>query len=247
MRKFRLASTLALVLLAGSLTACHALPPNAGPLPASPVTAPAILPVSLDISQANQTETDPLNLTDEQKKQFAAINQETEKSDRSAALQRVLLAPQIDAASLRSQLTQTASDIDQTVNTQIRLRNILTPQQRQTLAESYRSASQSDSSMTDSQMKAMQEDLKLTAEQSRLFSAMNDAMKRHAEANRTRLRDAQITLLTTGEGGAFRAALVESNRTMPLDAMVAFFSSLNQSQRQSLFSGSSASGSNAQR
>lgn len=242
----KLASALAFALLAGSLAACLGTPPTSGPLPKAPVQAfPQLLPSSLDILQANPQEgSDPLNLTSEQRRQLSAISQEAEKNDRSSEFQRVLLAPQIDVAALRSQLTATESDITQSVNMQLRIRNILTPQQRQTLVDNFRQSSQAgDGGTSESQLKTLQQQLSLTAEQTRLFTAMNDAMRRHTEANRTRLRDAQIALVQNGDANAFRQALIESNRTMPVDTMIAYFSNLSQAQRQKLFTESSGSSS----
>ncbi|MNR81972.1 hypothetical protein D3C72_127240 [compost metagenome] len=237
-------SALALVLLAGSLTACHLSPPSSGPIPKAPVQAsPMLLPASLDISQAtNQQESDPLNLTASQRQQFATISQEAMKNDRSADLQRLLTAAQVDVAALRNALSQSESDITQSVNLQVRMRNILTPQQRQTLVQSYQQSSQtSEGSMSESQLQEAQKQLSLTADQMRLLSAMNDAMKRHTEANRAPLRNAQIALVNTGEGEQFRQALLAANRSQPLDAMIAYFTSLSQAQRQKLFTNSSGS------
>lgn len=246
MQPSRLPSALMLVLLAGSLAACLGSPPNASPVPKAPLPAAAqLLPASLDISQANQQEgSDPLNLTAEQRRQFTAISQEAQRNDRSSELQRLLLAPEIDTARLRSQLTQSESDIAQAVSMQLRLREILTPQQRQTLIQNYQQASaSSESGPTESQLRSMQQELGLNAEQMRLFTAMAEASKRHTEANDQQLRQAQITLVQTGNGEPFRQALLASNRSMPLDELVAYFSSLTQAQRQKLFSESSGSSS----
>jgi len=238
MQKSRLPSALMLVLLAGSLAACLGSPPNASPVPRAPLPAATqLLPSSLDISQANQQESDPLNLTTEQRRQFTAISQEAQRNDRSSEVQRLLLAPEIDSANLRRQLMQSESDISQTVSMQLRLREILTPQQRQTLIQNYQQVSpSSESGPTESQLRSMQQELGLNAEQMRLFSVMSEATKRHTEAHDQRLRQAQITLVQTGDGEPFRQALLASNRSMPLDAVVAYFASLTQSQRQKLFS-----------
>ena len=241
----KLASVLALTMLAGSLTACQISPPLSAPVPQSPVQfSPMTVPSPFEISQATrQQESDPLNLTETQKQQFAAISQEAMKTDRSADLQRVLTASQVDTAALRNALVQSDSDIRQSVAVQVKMRNILTPQQRQTLVQNYQQSSQSSDTQTESQLQEVQKQLSLTAEQTRLYSAMSDALRSHTAANRERLRNAQITLVNTGEGEEYRQALIESNRTLPVDAMIAYFTSLSQAQRQKLFSSSNSSSS----
>jgi len=247
----RLRAPLTLALLAGSLAGCQAsLPHQPPPEPAPALTVPAgwLAPAAYGISQLNQRQgEDPLNLTQAQRQELERIGREAQGGDRSGQLQQMLLAQTIDPAALRAQLVQSAAEIDQAVATQVRMRNVLTAEQRQTLIQAFRQEGGQASSTTDEQMQAMQRQLNLTAEQQQAMTAMNTALQRHEEANRSRLSQATIALIQTGDGSAYRQALVEINRTMPVDAMVAFFSSLSQTQRQTLFGNTGGGGSGSGR
>jgi Spy/CpxP family protein refolding chaperone len=238
LRTKRLSFTLVIALLAGSLAGCHTAPPTSSPLELAPNA-------SREISQATPTqESDPLNLTAEQRRQIEAITQASMQGDSSAGLQQLLLAPTLDVAALRAQLVQSDGDLDKAVSSQLRLREILTPQQRDTLIAAFRQAPQSTAASSDqSQMQAMQRQLNLTPEQTRALTAMTTALQQHETANQSRIQQAHITLISTGDATAYRQALSEANRTMPVDVLVAFYSSLSQAQRQSLVSPPSNSGS----
>ncbi len=239
----RLQAALSLALLAGSLTACQTPVPTQQPPASSPaLTVPAewLAPASYGISQAtSQQGEDPLNLTEAQRQAFQRISSEAQSSDRSSQIQKLLLAPTIDPTALKAELVQTPAEIDQAVSIQLRLRNLLTADQRQRLIQSLRQAPETGTSTPDSEMQTMQQQLNLTAEQRQAMTAMNTAMRQHDEANRSRLTQSQIALVESGNGDSYRQALTEVNRTMPVDAMVAFFTSLSQAQRQKLFSSSS--------
>jgi Spy/CpxP family protein refolding chaperone len=238
LRSKRLPFTVAIALLAGSLAGCQVIIPNASPFEPAPA-AP------LEISQGNPTQgSDPLNLTAEQRQQIEAINQSSLQGDSSAGLQRLLVAPTLDVSALRAQLAQSDGDIDKAVDAQLRFRNILTPQQRTTLIAAFQQTPQSsDGSSGQSQMQAMQQQLNLTPEQTRALTAMTTALQQHERANQSRIQQAHISLISTGDATAYRQALAEANLSMPLDAVVAFYTSLSQAQRQSLFTPPSNSGS----
>lgn len=236
LRTKRLSFTMAIALMAGSLAGCHAPLPSARALEPAPAAPFAI-------SQGNSSQgSDPLNLTAEQRRQMEAINQDAMQGD-SSALQALLAAPTLDVAAVKAQLTQSDADIDKAVNAQLKLRGILTPQQRTTLIAAIQQpgAQGSQEPSGDSQMQAMQQQLKLTPDQTRALSAMTTALQQHEKAHQSSIQQAHVTLLSTGDATAYRQALSEANRTMPVDAMVAFYSSLSQSQRRSLLSAPSSS------
>lgn len=236
----RLRGSLALALLAGSLAGCQTALPSQPPVEARPaVTVPdAWLGMArFELAQLNQQQEDPLNLTAQQRQQLERIAQEIQGSDRSGVVQQLLIAPTIDTVALKAQLVQTASEIDLAANAQVRIRNILTPEQRQTIIASLRQAPAQASGVGEDEMQGLSE-LNLTAEQRQLLTAMNSALRQHDQQHRQQLNQAQIRLLETGDASAYRQALIALNQTLPVDAMVAFFSSLTQAQRQKLFQGS---------
>lgn len=243
----RLTATVTVALLAGSLLGCQASPPNSLPIAPSLGTglqASLVAPEPFGISQANQQqESDPLNLTTDQQRQLEAISREGQSTDRSSQLQKVLLAVTIDAAALRPLLIQTAAEIDQSVSAQVKMRNVLTTEQRQKLIQLTRQVEEAPTTTTsmESQMQAMAQQMNLTTAQKTVLAAMNTAIQKHNLAYQSRLQKAYIALIETGDGSTYRAALIESNSTSPVDAMIAFFSSLSQAQRQKAFSSQSGS------
>lgn len=239
----RLRSLLVLAVTAGSLTACSAGAPSS-PRIEAPQGMPPVLSLPgqahLEISQAPQTETSDLlaqlKLSDAQRKALEAIGQGAPQDTRSAALQRLLLAPQIDAEAIKSQYALSEEEVSRAVSDLEKVRDILTPEQRQKLVQalSQQGAGASQAS-SESQLKTMREQLKLTPDQERAYTAMTTALQSHAQAERKRMQDAYAAIMSGGDSSAFRQALLEANRTLPIDAMIAFYRSLSQSQRQTLF------------
>ena len=245
----RLRSALVLVLTAGSLAACGAAPPASVPVAPgeetfSRLTNPELTSPQLTISQANGSEanTNPLNLTEAQQKQLQQLQQEAPQNERLAQLQRMLLASELDAPALKAQLVETEDELTSAIAAMVKVRNILTPQQRQMLLKDLDQPAAAGGEPTEAQMKTLREQLRLTPDQERAFTAMNQANQAHQQASQKLMRPAYATFLSTGDTSALRQAYLEANRTRPIDAMVAFYMLLSQSQRKTLFSSSQGSG-----
>jgi Spy/CpxP family protein refolding chaperone len=234
-----------LALTLGALAGC-AMPPATPPSVEIPRETRPVLPAPVGaqahftISQANGTEdSDPLaalNLTAQQRQQLEALEREAPQSDRSAVIQRLLLAPQIDVQALKARMSESEADISRSVEMLVKVRNILTPQQRAQLVQTLnRQPEATSQNGNETQLQEMQKQLSLNAEQTRLFSAMVTARRSHEQAQSRPMREAYASFMTSGDAEAYRQAMLASNRSMPLDAMIAFFSSLTQAQRQKLF------------
>ncbi len=235
----RFRSGLALVMTAGILSACGTAPPS------SPLTregAAKRAPAHLEISQASETAPrDPmagLNLTTEQQQQLQAIEQGSSQSGSSDELQRQLLASEIDPLALKGLLKQSETDLAKAVDDMVKVREILTPQQRQMLVKALDQPPQGSASATsadsETQLQAMREQLSLTPAQEQAFKTMNAALQVHQKAQQERMQPAYATFMMSGDTTGVRQALEEANQTMPVDAMVGFYGSLSLSQRRSL-------------
>ncbi len=239
-----------LVLALGVLAGC-ALPPSTAPSVEIPRESRPALPAPEDqgpeaalapfiISQATSTEgSDPLaalNLTADQRKQLEAIGRDAPQNDRPAAVQKLLLAPQIDVQALKAMLSESEAEISRSVDNLMKVRNILTPQQREQVVQALnREPEATSQSGNETELQEFQKQLNLTAEQTRLFRAMVTAMQSHQQAQSRPMREAYASLMTRGDAEAYRQAMLASNRSVPTDALIAFYSSLTQAQRQKLF------------
>lgn len=241
MRSHALRSSCALALAIGLMTACGT-PPTTNPVKTPPEAVRALpemvlAPAPFGISQANgQTNQNPLNLSAAQQRQLQEILQQETPNERLNRLQEMLLAPQIDPEALRAQLRGNESEIDAAISTMMRVREILTPQQRQQLvADVQQAAPQTDAQAQATQLSEMRQRLNLNTEQQQAFTALSNALEAQQQAIARRLGTAYARLMTTGDTEPIREVYREAERSRPLNEMVAFYASLSQSQRQTLF------------
>lgn len=232
--------------VAALLTAGCMAAPASPPAPTAP-EAPPLAPIGsgsmgstpMALFQAPEGQaSDPfaaLNLTDAQKRQLEALQTDT-GPDHSAEIRRLLLAPQVDQAALKALLTPSDASLEGSLKQMVALRDILTPEQRQKLIQAMNQ--QPPTSQEASTQNQLPDELKqrlgLTSEQQRAMDAMNQALQAHHQATQGQILSVTVAFMNSGDVAALRQATFAHARAMPIDAMVAFYSSLSQAQRRML-------------
>lgn len=218
-------------------------PMGSGPVGYSPVgSAP------LGLLQAPEGEaSDPfaaLNLTDAQKRQLEAL-QTDPGPDHSTEIRRLLLAPQVDKAALKALLTPSDASLEASLKQMVAMRAVLTPEQRQKLiqAMNQKPPTPQEASTQNQLPDEFKQRLSLTSEQQRAFDAMNQALQAHHQATQGQILSVTVAFMTSGDAAALRQATFAHARSMPVDAMVAFYASLSQAQRRMLVGPESGGGS----
>lgn len=242
-----------LLVAALAMTGCQAVPAGA-PLPAAPAEKLALpagaIAYPFELLQApGQTANDPLaalKLTDEQRRQLAAIPT-GDQPDQSAEFRRILQAPEVDKAALKALLTPPEAALDASLKWMVAVRNILTPVQRQQLvAMSKQQPASGEETPSQSQLSEdATKRLALTPEQEQALKAMSQALEAHHRATQAKMPALMEAFMASGDTTAMRKASLENARAMPLDAVVAFYASLTQAQRNQLISQSQAEGTQA--
>lgn len=203
-------------------------------------TAPLPAPIRKVLQQAPSEEpTDlvtDLNLTDEQRRQLEALPRH-QPPDQSSEFRRLILAPQVDAAALRTLMTPTDASMTDSVNAWVAFRNILTPQQRQQVIQKLRQQSSVPAgSLEQSQVpEAYSQRLGLSANQSASLITMNNAFAAAERASQARMQSAIEAFLEAGDAGALQQAMIEDARSWPINTMIAAYSNLTQAQRRQIF------------
>lgn len=182
-----------------------------------------------------------LNLTDEQKRQLGAVlsdSQSDAQPSQPAEIQRVLLAPQVDSAALKAVLTPDEASDTATINQMVALRKLLAPHQRQKLIQRMKQDPPSKAHTLGGARQipdALKQRLGLSPKQEKALAVMNEALETYHRATQAIMLAATEDFMNTGNVHAFRQASLKHARTMPIDAMVAFYASLSQSQRHLMF------------
>lgn len=246
----RMGSSLSLAVGISLLAGCQALPSTMhlpAPVAVHQPTPARHLPVPgrMESLQARVGESSQgfgeLNLSDEQKRQLGAVlsdSQPDSQTNQPAEIQRVMLAPQVDSAALKALLTPNEASDTATINKMVALRNLLAPHQRQKLIQRMKQDPPSKVHTLGGARQipdALKQRLGLTPEQEKALAAMNEALEAYHLATQTIMLAATEDFMNTGNVHAFRQASRKHARTMPIDAMVAFYASLSHSQRHLMF------------
>lgn len=190
-----------------------------------------------------------LELTDKQKRQLKAIVSKARQAGRAergdhTKLQELITAKTVDrdalTAAIEAKLARHGAKIDRKVDMLSAVREVLTPEQRQKLADNLTNKGQSLAdryARIRAKMAKIADKLQMTDEQKAKFDAVIDAYADGAEARRQRhqaMKQAVAEFMTSGDADSLREALTAAKPEIPVAAIVDAIASLDQDQRQQL-------------
>lgn len=239
------------VAAASALTACQAAPTNAPPpsiLAAPPASGSQVSDPSSSMSDAmamggaaHAGFLAQLKLTETQIQQLKGIVKSAIARTKPLrdAINPLITAPNLDRTAVRSAFeVAMQADAMQDVQTMAEARAVLTEEQRNLLASK---ASEMGTTPNDPHMKLIDKifdkvpaKVTMNAEQQEAFAQLRAAMRDFWMSNRAEYMASMGSFMQNGDQEALRETFVRLAKNVPVDAMIGFMASLDQSQRQAL-------------